>query len=160
MLRPVRRFQLLADIMVLILQWNARSLVANGQEFKQFINSLPIAPDVLCIQETWLTLNLDFRINNYIRVRGDRENGIGGGCATFIKRNIPYQVIAKGREEEYIIIKIWTNQGQLSVINYYNPCRKLVFDKLCQIVGKVGNQIFYVVILMLIVHYGEEEKLI
>ncbi len=89
-----------------------------------------------------LTLNLDFRINNYSSVRGDRENGIGGGCAMFIKRNIPFQVIAKGREEEYIIIKIWTNQGQLSVINYYNPCRRLDINKLCQIVEQAGNQIF------------------
>ncbi len=100
---------MLADVIVLILQWNARSLVANGQKLKHLINSLPTAPDVLCIQETWLTLNLYFRINNYSSVRGDRENG--GECATFIKMNIQFQVIAKGREEESIIKKYGLIKG-------------------------------------------------
>lgn len=38
--------------MVLILQWNARSLVANGQEFKNLTETIPEAPDVVCIHET------------------------------------------------------------------------------------------------------------
>lgn len=43
-------------IMVLhILQWNPRNLLANGQEFKKYINDL----DVVCIQ-TWLQPQSDF----------------------------------------------------------------------------------------------------
>lgn len=63
-------------IMVLCLQWNARSLLANGQEFKKFIEELPIKPDVICVQETWLKPNLDFRIVGYSAVRSDREVGV------------------------------------------------------------------------------------
>lgn len=41
-------------LMVLsILQWNARSLIANGQELKQFIEESPVKPDIICVQETW-----------------------------------------------------------------------------------------------------------
>ncbi|KAI2655937.1 RNA-directed DNA polymerase from mobile element jockey [Labeo rohita] len=127
--------------MVLILQWNARSLVANGQEFKYFISSLPTTPDIICIQETWLSQKLDFSIYNYVSVRSDRKDGVGGGCATFIKKNIPFQVISKGREEEYIIIKIWTKQVKFSVVNYYNPCRRLDSDKLNQIVELASDHI-------------------
>lgn len=32
-----------------ILQWNARSLIANGQEFKKYVIDLEIKPDVICV---------------------------------------------------------------------------------------------------------------
>lgn len=35
-----------------ILQWNARSLVANGQELKHFIEEQAVKPNIICIQET------------------------------------------------------------------------------------------------------------
>jgi hypothetical protein len=38
--------------MVVILQWNDPSLLANGQEFKQFIVDMPAKADVICVQET------------------------------------------------------------------------------------------------------------
>lgn len=41
-------------MMVCILQWNARSLIANGQEFKRLIRDCENKPDFLCIQETWM----------------------------------------------------------------------------------------------------------
>ena len=36
------------QIMVfLLLQWNARSLIANGQEFKRFIEEAEVRPDIV-----------------------------------------------------------------------------------------------------------------
>lgn len=64
---------------MLILQWNARSLIANGQDFKQFIYSRKEKPDLLCIQESWLKPNLDFIIKGYVAIRRDRKEGVGGG---------------------------------------------------------------------------------
>lgn len=52
-----------------ILQWNARSLVANGQEFKHFISNLQDKPHVICVQETWLKPEWDFNIIGYKDVR-------------------------------------------------------------------------------------------
>lgn len=74
--------------MVLLLQWNARSLLLNGQEFKKYIDELTSKPDVICVQETWLRPNLDFRMVGYASVRYDRREGVGGGCATFIREDI------------------------------------------------------------------------
>lgn len=37
-----------------VVQWNARSLTANGQEFKRMIHEMNNLPGVICIQETWL----------------------------------------------------------------------------------------------------------
>lgn len=129
--------------MVLLLQWNARSLVVNGQEIKHFIDLMPSAPDVICVQETWLKPILEYRILNYIAVRCDRDEGVGGGCATFIKEDIPFRVVNKGKEEEYIAVEIWTKGGKFIIINYYNPCRKLDINKLKNIQGQTRNHIIW-----------------
>ena len=47
-------------MMFCILQWNARSLIANTQEFKKLIRDFGVKPDFLCVQETWLKPHLDF----------------------------------------------------------------------------------------------------
>ncbi len=134
---------LVHNIMVLLLQWHARSLVVNSQELKKCINQLPSVLEVVCVQETWLKPNLDFRIINYTAVWSDKEEEIGGGCATFIKENMPFRVVSKGKDEEYIVVEIWTNEGQFTIITYYNPFRKLDINKLKQIQGQTRNRIFW-----------------
>ena len=130
-------------IIMIILQWNARSLIANGQEFKQFIYSQQEKPDILCIQESWLKPNLDFIITGYVTIRRDREEGVGGGCVTFVKEGIPYRVIDIGVEMETIIIEIWIGKRKLEIINFYNPCRKLDINKLEEMEGKSnGNTVW------------------
>lgn len=76
-------------MVITILQWNARSLIANGQEFKHYsIANGDFSPDIICIQETWLKPQLNFCINRYESVRKDRPIGNGGGTATFIKMGV------------------------------------------------------------------------
>lgn len=72
--------------MFYILQWNARSLIANGQEFKRFVAAFNDKPEIICVQESWLKPCLGFVIPGYESLRKDRYNRSGGGCATFIKR--------------------------------------------------------------------------
>lgn len=62
-------------LIMLILQWNARSLLANGQDFKQFVGSRVEKPEIVCIQETWLRPQLDFVLYDYVAVRYDRREG-------------------------------------------------------------------------------------
>ena len=70
-------------MMFSLLQWNARSLIANGQELKKFIRDSEVIPQIVCIQETWLKPCLDFVIPGYIGLRKDRSDATqGGGCAT------------------------------------------------------------------------------
>lgn len=77
---------------MLIFQWNARSLIANGLEFKKFIEDEKEKVVVICIQESWLKPHLDFVVCGYVDVRCDRKDGVGGGCITLIKEGIPHRV--------------------------------------------------------------------
>lgn len=101
-------------LMILLLQWNARN---------------------------WLRSQLDFRLAGNVSVRCDREEGVGGGCATFISEDITYKEVRIGTEQEYVTVKIWTGEGEIMIIKYYNPCRKLDMDKLSQIKGVDDNKV-------------------
>ena len=124
-------------IMVLIiLQWNARSLIANGQEFKTYIFESQNKPHIICVQEAWLKPQLDFIIQGYTTIRNDREVGKGRGVATFIQSGINYSVSSVGKEQESICIKTWTGNNRVTIINYYNPCNKLTTG----ILNYIGGQ--------------------
>lgn len=125
--------------MVLFLQWNARSLLANGQEFKKYVDELPIKPDVICVQETWLKSNLEFRIVGYSSVRSDREEGVGGGCATFIQDDMAFREVNKG--SEYVVVEIWTGEGKVVIVNFYNPCKRLSLNSLVEIDGMENDRV-------------------
>lgn len=111
--------------MVLIIsQWNARSLIANGQELKNDVDNQSVKPNVICIQETWMIPKLDFSIKGYSSIRRDGENGKGGGVITFIQKGIQYREIKRGNDLEYTVVEIWSNEGNIEIINFYNPCRQ------------------------------------
>lgn len=117
----------------LILQWNARSLIANGQEFKRYVQQLKVKPDVICIQETWLKPHLDFNIRGYKVIRQDRDNDRGGGvCATFIKEGISYGRIIMNfvTELEVVVTEIWVNKRSIVIVNLYNPCKRMKIEDL------------------------------
>ncbi len=94
----------------------------------------------LCCYLGWLRPNLDFRLGGYDCVRCDRREGVGGGCVTFVREDIAFREIGIGNEHEYIVIEIWTKEGELIIINYYNPCKKLDLNGLMQIEGMDGNK--------------------
>lgn len=129
--------------MFLILQWNARSLIANGQELKRFVDTFKEKPKVICVQETWLKGCLDFVIPGYICLRKDRKS-TGGGCATFIEQGVQYRRIDIKIDIECVAVEIWSTQGRISVINFYNPCIQLDSDKLDQIMEKVRSPVVWV----------------
>ena len=49
-------------MLLIILQWNARSLIANGQVFKKYIDKLMEKPNIISVQETCLKPEFDFII--------------------------------------------------------------------------------------------------
>ena len=57
--------KMISLLMFYILQWNARSLIANGQEFKRFVDVFKDKPEMLCVQKTWLKPCLDFVVPGY-----------------------------------------------------------------------------------------------
>lgn len=129
--------------MVILLQWNARSLLANSQEFKHFIKEMVVKPDVVCIQETWLKPTLDFVVYGYTMIRKDRNLGGGGGCAMLIKQGIPYRVLEKGDDQEYIVVEVWERGEEVVIINYYNPCKRLDLDSLLRIQGQNRHKVVW-----------------
>ncbi len=81
----------------------------------------------------------------YIGIRNDRENGGrgGGGCATFIKQDVPYRVLEKGEDLEYIMVVLWERGEEVVIINYYNPCKRLEVDKLLSIQGNNRHKVIW-----------------
>lgn len=131
------------SMVFLILQWTARSLIANGQEFKTYIYQLKEKPDVICIQETWLKTNLDFIIGGYSAIRQDRNDGQGGGCAIFIREVMSFSRLTfkSSHDLEIVGVEVWINKRKMSVLNFYNPGNKLKVEELnslCQ-----GNEIIW-----------------
>ena len=59
--------------MVLILQWNAQSLIPHNKEFKNAIHSWTSKPDIICIQETWLKKDKLYTLPGYNIYRSDRN---------------------------------------------------------------------------------------
>ncbi|CAJ1057143.1 RNA-directed DNA polymerase from mobile element jockey [Xyrichtys novacula] len=122
--------------MVRVLQWNARSLMANGQEMKHYIRKMKIQPDVVCVQETFLKPSLDFKVSGYMTIRRDRsEEEARGGCAIFIRQGISYRLIESGEEQEYIVVELWEGGEAVVIVNYYNPGGRLILDRLVRIKG-------------------------
>lgn len=85
---------------------------------------------------------LDFVLLGY-SIRHDREQGNGGGCATFIKQGIPYRILGKGRDQEYIAVGIWGRGQEIFIINYYNPCKKLILEKLKEVHGQDNHRVIW-----------------
>lgn len=112
-----------------ILQWNARSLIANGQELKHFIEEQAVKPNIICIQETWLKPSLDFIIHGYVSVRKDR-NTAGGGVATFIQQGINYRALEVSEDVEAVLNEIWVDKTKFKIVNFYNPCKRILRETL------------------------------
>jgi len=125
----------------LLLHWNARSLIANGQEFKKHISEMDKAPDIICIQETWLNYSLDFKINGYVVERKDRVTGRGGGCATFIKDDIIYKRINTSNNVECVSIGIMGRYEEIRISNFYNPCKEINNSILENVMGEAQGRV-------------------
>ena len=121
---------------LIILQWNAQSIIAHGSELKHFIYNSNDKPDFICIQESWLKYSINYKLDNYSIVRKDRFNGRGGGVCICIKNNIKHQVKENDllNNIEYIHIEFFLNKKIFNLVNLYNPGRKImnIFTQKCQ----------------------------
>ena len=73
-----------------ILQWNCRSIKNEIPELKSYLAT----PDILCLQETYLTRNITPVLAGYKVLRKDRSNGKrGDGICICIKQSIPFSEI-------------------------------------------------------------------
>ena len=131
---------------MLVLQWNARSLRANGQEFKGFLQGLVVAPEVICVVETWWRVgDFELQIEGYDCVRRDREGTTGGGCATYVRRSgVSYRVLEVGVALEVVVVEVWIGGVSVCVVNFYHPGRKrLVLEELVAIKGVESRRVLW-----------------
>jgi hypothetical protein len=112
---------------LIILQWNAQSLIAHGNELKHYIYNTTKKPNIICVQETWLKPNLNFKINGYSLIRKDRIINRGGGVCIFVENSITYNIKEnKKLNIEFIHIEICINNKKYNIINIYNPGLKII----------------------------------
>lgn len=76
--------------------------------------------------------HLNFTVAGYVVLRRDREQGNGGGVATFIREGIGFKVNHISSEFESLV---WGMSGKFKIVNVYNPCNKLSVDDLLKMSG-------------------------
>ena len=91
---------------------------AHVNELENFINEQ--APDVVCLQETFLKPHMEFNLPGYEIIRKDRLYNQKGGLAILIRENIGYSEIeTKSMQIEYMKMKIKTSNGYINLSNCY-----------------------------------------
>ena len=79
---------------LLLIHINARSLVKNIDKIREFLYTLEILPDVICISESKLSTFVDLsliQLENYSIVHNDSETSFGG-TAIYISTNLSFKV--------------------------------------------------------------------
>ncbi|KAL3847783.1 hypothetical protein ACJMK2_018677, partial [Sinanodonta woodiana] len=123
---------------LLIWQWNSRGLISNKSELQIKILNSKIKPDILCIQETFLTADSKHipNIKGYsVREFLNRENGQkGGGLAIFINDMLPDTTFGENSHSqkdpkvsssqnpvEHQSVIITAGSFSFSIFNIYDP---------------------------------------
>ncbi len=128
-----------------ILQWNAQSLPAHGDELQHYLDSSINAPSVICIQETWLTKDKDYELLGYKEAaRVDRETGYGG-VAIYVRTEVPHRKINIKSSLECCAVEIIKSKGKsLAICNIYHAESSLDETLLSMVRRQLPNQVLFV----------------
>ena len=78
-----------------MISWNIRSLQANFNEFKEFIDLLQRGGcflDIICLTEIWILKDNDFyNLENFNFVNKMRRQSSGGGVAFYVRKGIRFK---------------------------------------------------------------------
>lgn len=77
------------DQRALVIQWNCQSLISKRHELIYMINKYD--PFIICLQETWLRQDSNFRMPGFTCLRADRNDGYGG-AAMLIKNSLSFSL--------------------------------------------------------------------
>ena len=123
-----------------LVSWNACGLRQNVLEVRQYLENQDI--DIMLINETKLTPDIQIKIKNYKIIRSDRT-AHGGGVAIIIKNNIPYKQIKNKSyvTVEHLIIQLKNN---IHIIAVYNNPRNLFTDRDLLALSDVGNKVLII----------------
>ena len=110
---------------------NIQGLLAKCDSLKSFIHSLAEKyklPDIICIQETWLSDNkLPFNLDHYHPfIYSSRSSATGGGVGIYVRDNISFDLnhalsLFVDRIYESISINIYIQNKKYTIVNLYRP---------------------------------------
>lgn len=60
-----------------------------------------------------------------------------------IKLGLPYRLLEMGVDQEYLVMEVWERGEGVSVISYYNPCKRLLIDNLLSIQGQDRQKVIW-----------------
>lgn len=109
------------NINIKILQWNARSAIANSKFLCQLKNEIKF--DVAILSETWFKPNSQISMKKYNIIHKDRPGG-KGGVAIYIKNIYKYDIInftGIPNDLETCGINVHLNDTIISVVSIYRP---------------------------------------
>ena len=114
-----------------VLQWNAGGLRARSTKLLHFISFHPV--DLICIQESNLSLSFSFRIPGFSALRSDGthfRSGIfstdvtdaSGGVIIFVRQSLSFSLASLDPYSHYVEVTISLNASfSLSFLNVYAP---------------------------------------
>ena len=99
-----------------IIHWNCRGLRKNYHEIELLISEF--SPDVICLQETMLTPNINPSFKNYTCYYESQSNG-SHGLGTLVKKSIPQSRINLVSPLEVIAINVTIQGKTYTISNHY-----------------------------------------
>ena len=137
MMKLFKQFQTAA---LLLLQWNAQGMHSHGQELIKMLKDSRYIYHIICIQETWFKEDRILNIPDYICLNRFRKDKQRGGCAIYIHEKINYDshVIDNSLELQKVCLHV--GNQKITILNYYNPCKKLNKDILDRIFSQVTSE--------------------
>lgn len=101
-----------------IIHWNIRSLLRNYSELIILLNSYK--PDVVCLNETWLSPHIKVIIPSYSIVRKDRQDR-KGGVAILVSSSIPFAQSNTNINIDWRVQYLGISIKNLSIFTAYCP---------------------------------------
>jgi hypothetical protein len=65
------------------------------------------------------------------------------GVLPFIKRGITYSCVGEGVEQEYVVVEVWLIGGNMVIVNFYNPCKRLELLALGNVEGQDRRRVMW-----------------
>lgn len=128
-----------------LIQWNIRSLRANFQHFKKFINIH--FPDVIAIQETRINTNNCRQINWSIpgyNFYNNRDKINLSGCGIYIKNTIIHREKTLNTDLDCTAIEIVNRNEKITIVSIYlKPVVRIKYNKIQSIINQI-NQPFII----------------
>ena len=103
---------------------NARSILPKIDEVRATLANKSLSIDIFCCCETWLHQNIDdqlIQVPGFSVFRSDRKDRIGGGCAVWMRDNIPCVEITVTPPFELECLFLLLSHARIVLITMYIP---------------------------------------